>query len=185
MERRGIAFDIVTRAAVGDRTCWQATATALVRDRRSGQHGREHEMPSRAADLRDGRVHGAEMPGEPGLDNDPAHWRRVAELALPASLGRRYAAIAGDLNPIHQHAWLARPFGFPRAIVHGTWTLARALAAAGWPRADAWEADARFRKPVLLPSTVRVETMHAAGARALRVTDTTGQRLHLQATLDP
>jgi acyl dehydratase len=84
-------------------------------------------------------------------------------LHVPESCGRRYAAIAGDLNPIHQHALLARPFGFKRAIVHGTWTLARALAIAGLPRSAAFNLNARFRRPVSLPSDVMVRAWAGDG----------------------
>jgi acyl dehydratase len=84
---------------------------------------------------------------------------RVAE-----DTGRRYARIAGDLNPIHQRAWMARPFGFRTAIVHGTWTVARALAECAddlpaWPRVVA----VRFRKPVPLPSSVVVSSWRREG----------------------
>ena len=51
-----------------------------------------------------------------------ATWR------LPGDLGRRYAAVSGDLNPIHIHPLSARLFGFPTAIAHGMWTKARCLA---------------------------------------------------------
>ena len=52
-----------------------------------------------------------------------ATWR------LPGDLGRRYASVSGDLNPIHVHPLSARLFGFPTAIAHGMWTKARCLAA--------------------------------------------------------
>ena len=48
---------------------------------------------------------------------------------LASDLGRRYAAVSGDTNPIHLSpltSWLG---GFRRPIVHGMWTHARALAA--------------------------------------------------------
>ena len=48
--------------------------------------------------------------------------------------------------------WAAKPFGFERAIAHGMWTKARCLAALRLP--DAFTADVRFKKPILLPSTV-------------------------------
>ena len=67
-------------------------------------------------------------------------------------LGRRYAAVSGDHNPIHLHDLAAKPFGFPRAIAHGMWTKARCLAALRLP--DAFTVDVRFSKPILLPSTV-------------------------------
>lgn len=77
-----------------------------------------------------------------------ATWR------LPADLGRRYAAISGDRNPIHLYDITAKPFGFPRAIVHGLWTKARAVAEFDADPPDAFEVAVRFRKPILLPSTV-------------------------------
>ena len=79
---------------------------------------------------------------------------------LPDDLGRRYAGVSGDHNPIHLHAWSAKPFGFPREIAHGMWTKARCLASLRLP--DAFEADVKFKKPILLPSTV---TFGEAGDR--------------------
>ena len=107
---------------------------------------------------------------------------------VPGSMGRRYASVAGDLNPIHQHAWLARPFGFSRAIVHGTWTLSRALelARVDLPRVDAQTRartiECTFRRPVLLPSTVAVEVRRAGQEVRLRVVSPDDARLeHLSA----
>ena len=48
---------------------------------------------------------------------------------LPADLGRRYAAVSGDHNPIHLYPLTAKAFGFPRQIAHGMWTKARCVAA--------------------------------------------------------
>jgi acyl dehydratase len=80
-----------------------------------------------------------------------AHWR------APADIGRRYARIAGDYNPIHMFAATAKLFGFPRAIAHGLWNKGRALAELGTrlPAAD-YEVSVRFQKPVLLPADVRL-----------------------------
>ncbi|MEZ4328242.1 MAG: MaoC family dehydratase [Polyangiales bacterium] len=76
---------------------------------------------------------------------------------VPEPTGRAYARVAGDLNPIHQHALLARPFGLRRAIVHGTFTAARAMSAL-WPDADTQPGEVlvRFHAPVFLPSRVRM-----------------------------
>ena len=84
----------------------------------------------------------------PSFEDPPvtAHWR------LPDDLGRRYAAVSGDHNPIHMHGLTAKAFGFPRAIVHGMWTKARCLASLRLP--DAYAVDVRFKKPILLPSKV-------------------------------
>src|SRR3954468_15274027 len=123
--RRGRAFDLVTEARVGDELVWEGFATNLKRG------------------------DGAEDAPRPVAFETPpvtAHWR------LPEDLGRRYASVSGDHNPIHLHALTARAFGFPRAIVHGVWTKARCLAALRLP--DAFETSVRFSKPVLLPSKV-------------------------------
>ncbi len=80
-----------------------------------------------------------------------AHWR------APADIGRRYARITGDYNPIHMFAATAKLFGFPRAIAHGLWNKGRALAELG-PRLPAagYAVSVRFQKPVLLPAEVRL-----------------------------
>jgi acyl dehydratase len=111
--------------------------------------------------------------------------RRIELIGVAEDLGRRYAAIALDWNPIHQRAWLARRFGFDRAIVHGTWTLARAMVAAGWPGHEAFSLQATFRKPVALPSTVAVWTHAEPSVQSLRVTDADGTIEHLDARLEP
>ena len=80
-----------------------------------------------------------------------AHWR------APADIGRRYARIAGDYNPIHMFAATAKLFGFPRAIAHGLWNKGRALAELGACLPDAgYSVSVRFQKPVLLPAEVRL-----------------------------
>jgi acyl dehydratase len=98
--------------------------------------------------------------GDPDADAGPdlsspephdgdARWR------VDAGVGRRYAAVSGDRNPIHLHPLSARLLGFPRAIAHGMWTAARALAAVEGRLADAFTYDVAFKRPLLLPSTVR------------------------------
>lgn len=85
---------------------------------------------------------------------------------LPGDLGRRYAAVSGDRNPIHMRDLAAKALGFPRTIAHGMWTKARALAALEPRLPEAFSVEARFRKPVLLPSGV--EFGSAADGDAIR-----------------
>ncbi|MGW7789257.1 MaoC family dehydratase, partial [Streptomyces tricolor] len=80
----------------------------------------------------------------------------VAEWSLGGDVGRRYGAVSGDRNPIHLYPLTARLFGFPRAIAHGMWTVARCLAAHGTSGSAGGSAVVRaeFRAPVLLPGAV-------------------------------
>ena len=76
-------------------------------------------------------------------------------------LGRRFATLTGDPNPIHWLAPYARMSGFKGPILHGFCTAAIAAEAliANRYAGDASKLrhfSARFTRPVLLPSRIRV-----------------------------
>ncbi|MEB3752756.1 MaoC family dehydratase [Acinetobacter sp. MD2(2019)] len=79
---------------------------------------------------------------------------------IPENIGRRYALISGDANMIHLHAFTAKAFGFKRAIAHGMWTKAKALASLDLP--EQYQAEVHFKTPVFLPSTVELLTVTQA-----------------------
>ncbi|MFF6811641.1 MaoC family dehydratase [Streptomyces sp. NPDC012403] len=151
--RRGTQAAVVTELRDGGDVVWESRSTYLARHRTAGQ-------PARG--------------GEEGHEPLPA----VEEWRLSGDVGRRYGATSGDRNPIHLHPLTARLFGFPRAIAHGMWTVARCLAAHGTP--DAAEVRADFRAPVLLPGTV---TYAAKGGRFELRGD--GGRVHLTGEVRP
>ena len=86
----------------------------------------------------------------------PVRRRRLApaSLAAPGDLGREYAAVSGDHNPIHLYPLTAKAFGFPRQIAHGMWTKARCVAALENRLPDAVRVEVEFKKPIFLPGTV-------------------------------
>ncbi|MER6353285.1 MaoC/PaaZ C-terminal domain-containing protein [Streptomyces sp. NPDC001634] len=144
--RRGTEAVVVTEVRTGDRLVWESASTYLARHRTSAP---------------------AEGPPSDARVPLPA----LAEWRLAEDVGRRYAVVSGDRNPIHLHPLTARLFGFPRAIAHGMWTVARCLAEQ--PAGAAVRVRAQFRAPVLLPAAV---TYAADGGRfELRG----GERLHL------
>lgn len=152
--RRGTEAVVVTEARTGDRLVWESSSTYLARHRTPA--GAAAAPP--AADIR------TALPAR-------AEWR------LGGDVGRRYAAVSGDRNPIHLHPLTARLFGFPRAIAHGMWTVARCLAEQ--PARAAVHLRAEFKAPVLLPGTV---TYAADGGRfELRG----GDRPHLTGEIRP
>ncbi|MGX1672429.1 MaoC family dehydratase [Streptomyces sp. NPDC055400] len=127
--RRGTEVTVVTGLRSGDTRAWTSTSTYLARHRTD-----THPRDNAAAEER------------------PEPLPAVAEWKLPGDLGRRYGAASGDRNPIHLHPLTARLFGFPRAIAHGMWTVARCLAAHG--AEGEVQVRAAFKAPVLLPASV-------------------------------
>jgi hypothetical protein len=128
--RRGGEFDLHTVLHVGEEEVWRGETTILSRSiQGDGQKRTPLEVPA----LEGGRQ---------------------VEWQIPADVGRRYAAVSGDGNPIHT-SWIgARAFGFPRPIAHGWWLLARAIAEMGTDVPAVCSLEARFVSPVALPSTV-------------------------------
>ena len=106
-------------------------------------------------------------------EEDRAGWRdsETIRYDLSEDLGRRYGKVAGDLNPIHQRAWLAKPFGFSRHIIHGTWTLAWALHPI-LSSQSSYKLEARFKRPVPLPSALHSTRRDTAQGHELRVWST-------------
>ncbi|MFD6922008.1 MaoC family dehydratase [Streptomyces sp. NPDC059944] len=171
--RRGTEATVLTEARADGGLVWESRSTYLAR------HRTREEAPGNAA-----RGPASDGPGpaareEPGDDSAvrPGTLPPLAEWRLAQDVGRRYGAVSGDRNPIHLHPLTARLFGFPRAIAHGMWTVARCLAEYG-PR-GAVEVRADFRAPVLLPGTVT----YAARGRAFELR--TGDRVHLTGDVRP
>ena len=77
-------------------------------------------------------------------------------------------------------AW---PFGRRRAVVHGTWTLARALASMGRPDSGSYQLDARLVRPVELPAAILVRVWAQPAGQRLQVLDAQGARTHVDALL--
>jgi acyl dehydratase len=100
---------------------------------------------------------GVKLEGEPVEDvlTSTLPLTEVTRWKAPADIGRQYAKVSGDYNPIHLSTVSARLFGFPTAIAHGLWNKARTLAALSdqLPTANV-EIAVQFRKPVRLPGEV-------------------------------
>jgi acyl dehydratase len=102
---------------------------------------------------------------------------------VPGDIGRRYAAVSGDRNPIHLHPLTARAFGFPRAIAHGMWLKARTLATIESRLPDAFSVDVTFKTPVLLPSTVSLVAAHHDDGWLLDVRNAKSGKPHLSGSV--
>lgn len=102
--------------------------------------------------------------------------------SMPANLGRRYARIAGDYNPIHLGRLPARLFGFKRPIATGMWLQARAAAALDpMLGQETVEMNVTFKKPVPLPAEREfVVDDSVSDDMAFGLVDRTSQIVHLR-----
>jgi acyl dehydratase len=162
--RRGVLIDMVGEAHVGDELVWRGVSAYLVRG---------ETLPGM---LPEDQPDGVRLPSDVEIDAD-AVWR------LPANLGRRYAGVSGDINPIHTSALGGKAFGFPRAIIHGMWTHARVLAALEPRLPDTYRMDVRFTKPILLPSSVRFGARHEGDHWTAVVRPRSGEKSYLVARI--
>ncbi|OYN90846.1 MaoC/PaaZ C-terminal domain-containing protein [Parenemella sanctibonifatiensis] len=154
--RRGVTIDFLTKVSVAGDVAWESCSTYL------------HRTSTKPSVVLENQTE--EPPPLP--QREAAVWR------LPADLGRQYAKVSGDVNPIHMSGLTAKLFGFPRAIAHGMCTYARTLAALGDDVNGPGRSQVWFRKPVLLPASVALRT-----SEDLRVAALTGakdpERVHL------
>jgi acyl dehydratase len=109
---------------------------------------------------------------------------RQTDFAAPADMGRRYAKVSGDFNPIHLSAASAKLFGFRQAIAHGLWTTARALAplVPDQPLAQA-ELDVEFKTPLFLPATASLWSTRKIQGTLFEVRNAKGDRPHVRGRL--
>ncbi|VVP31164.1 MaoC family dehydratase [Pseudomonas fluorescens] len=143
---KGATFDLVTTLDDQLGPLWEAESQMLCRGvKLDGEAVEQQWEPSQAL-------------------TEVTHWK------APADIGRRYAKVSGDYNPIHLSAASAKLFGFPTAIAHGLWNKARTLAALAdhLPKAN-FEVTVHFRKPVRLPSEVTLLASAAGSSGELRL----------------
>ena len=157
---RGSLLDFATTVTSGDEVLWDSTSTYLRR--------------------------GANTEGEPAvglvIDNPP---RGGVEWRLPADLGRTYAGVSGDHNPIHLYPLTAKALGFPRQIAHGMWTAARSIAAIENRLPDAVCVEVAFKKPVFLPGTVTFADRVDDGVHTFSLTNPRDGSPHLLGRATP
>lgn len=164
---RGQEFELFTYLKVDDELVWEESCTFLARDRSRGR-----------GDGKNGK--GERRGPEPLADAE------LTSFAAPAGVGREYALVSGDWNPIHLSALTAKAFGFPRAIAHGMWTLGRIAAELEerWPKGRT-RFDVEFKQPVLLPGWVLLAHRKDGERIGFELRDDAGERLHLAGTVAP
>ncbi|MCZ2858545.1 MaoC family dehydratase [Blastococcus sp. VKM Ac-2987] len=159
--RGGATVDLCASVSAGGAEVWRGRSTYLARGATAPAGAPDSDVTVVVGDL----------------DRAAATWR------VPADAGRRYAAVSGDVNPIHLSGLTAKAFGFKRAIAHGMWVKARVLASVANRLPEAFAVDVGFRKPLFLPSTVILSTAQADGGWDAAVRNATSGTEHLIGTV--
>lgn len=157
--RTGLEIDLLIELReTNDDVLWRATMTVLKR-RKMTEGGK------------------APAPEESPL-------AQYLSLDAPADIGRRYARLSQDYNPIHLFAATAKLFGFPRAIAHGLWSAARTLALLeGRLGVTPRIYDVQFRQPLLLPGRAALRFTQEPTRIDFALLDARGGKVHLNGTL--
>ncbi len=142
----------------------------------------EHVWAERSTYLRRGSGAASNSrPEGPNLADEAGDWPVVDQWTAQSNIGRRYASVSGDRNPIHLSPLTARMFGFRTAIAHGMWTAGRALSALEHRIPDACVVTVDFHAPVRLPSQLALVGEPDGSRFAVH---STGNRLHLAGSID-
>ncbi|NEK84206.1 hypothetical protein GCU60_00235 [Blastococcus saxobsidens] len=161
--RSGATVDLCASVSAGGAEVWRSRSTYLARGAKAPAGAPEADVTVAVGDLE----------------------RSVATWRIPDDAGRRYAAVSGDVNPIHLSGLTAKAFGFKRAIAHGMWVKARVLGALANRLPESFAVDVGFRKPLFLPSTVTLATAQAGGGWDAAVRNAKSGTEHLVGTIRP
>jgi acyl dehydratase len=153
----GQEYDLITSANIAGQTVWEEVSTMLARCHVAGQR------PVIERATRDER-------------------RLLCERLVEAetSIGRRYAYVSGDYNPIHLFDRTAQWFSFKQKVAHGMWSLSRCIGLANaYLPAFPFELDGQFKLPIYLPGNFVFRAQHSDAGVDLSLSTVKGDRLHL------
>lgn len=154
---RGLEWNIDVSASVDNQVVWTGESVFLHRCKTGVP--RESVMPVRR-------------------DGEPESWW------VGADIGRRYARVSGDYNPIHLTDITAKLFGFKQAIAHGMWSKARCLAALDQQLpAEGYSVDVTFHRPLFLPSQVLFYSQQLEGKQRFSLFNQKAEQAHLEGTI--
>jgi acyl dehydratase len=156
----GIEFDIISQVHVGDELVWDSVSTNLSRKKSGAKKGGK-KAPAKLAPL-----------------------KMSSKISIPAGTGRKYGAVAGDVNPIHLFDATAKAFGFKKAIIHGMWTLAKSAAILDSQLPRKFRYDVEFKLPIFMPAKVQLQYSNSNEAISMRVMDSKGAKPHMNGHIE-
>jgi acyl dehydratase len=161
---KGYEFDVVATARVKDEVVWTSTITNLARVKTSDElvenKEKEHE------------------------EMDWSNWSSCL-YTLPSNIGRQYASVSGDYNPIHLFPMTAKLLGFKRTIAHGMWVKALMLAKHEhvYKNSESFNIKVKFKLPVFIPTKINLFIKGNDNVFDIWVRDKKTDKPHLESTI--
>jgi len=134
---QGFEFDIQTELSVDSEVTWTCKSTFL----KKGNFEKEDVVD----------------PDEELFTKLDSIAEPSSSFFVPANIGKRYAKVCRDYNPIHISNIAAMLFGYKRSIAHGMWAIAKAVNLA-YPSKEIKKLDVAFKGPVFSKRTAAIVT---------------------------
>jgi len=129
--KKGWVFAVLSEGFVGDKLALSGTSYYLSRQRHSPENESRRVIADMSTVELNSKAQSAEqMPSAmPIVNAVTPPFDSTSELTFPLGIGRKYARVSGDFNPIHLTRWSAKFMGFRQAIAHGMYSKALCLSA--------------------------------------------------------
>ncbi|MFT6329253.1 MAG: hypothetical protein ACJAYN_001184 [Bermanella sp.] len=131
--KKGWVFAVLSEGFVDGKLAISGTSYYLSRQKHN--HNQVNENVALATDMSIGELHvKADNGGQtasiiPIVEAVISPFNKTIEMDFPLGIGRNYARVSGDFNPIHLSRWTAKVMGFRQAIAHGMYSEAICLSA--------------------------------------------------------
>lgn len=164
----GQIFHLQTRITIDNKLVWQETCSFLARKKSKNKKPKtkkQHQQDESQASA------------------------QITSWEVPANMGRRFAKVSGDVNPIHLADLTAKLFGFKKAIVHGVWSMSRTMAElesklSTEEKQTTLEFNVEFKLPVFLPTWVSLQTQEKSQGLSFSMKDSAGVKPHMIGSLN-
>ncbi|TQV74662.1 hypothetical protein FLL45_06790 [Aliikangiella marina] len=130
---KGIQTELLTEVKVDNELMWQSRSFYLY-------------LTTLSAQQVEAKPEFIELP-------EDINWRSE-HFSVAADIGKQYARISGDFNPIHLSNLTARLFGFKQTIAHGMWLKAAAIGQLNIADEHIQSVEVNFKKPVKTASDI-------------------------------
>ena len=165
---KGQIFHLQTRISCDSELVWEETCSFLARKKSKTSKNKAAKTAAKKSSQASTEITSWEVPG---------------------NMGRRFAKVSGDVNPIHLGDITAKLFGFKKAIVHGVWSMSRTMAElestmnAEQRDQSGLKLDVQFKLPVFMPCWVSLQTLSSSDGLKFNMKDSAGEKPHMSGTL--